>query len=476
MRYQKFISLLARLVPPRREIILRSGGQVRYFGISRFGQIGVLFLIALVIGWIGFASTSYVITAMLVAERNVRVATSDRIIRSMQEEIDDLKRDIEKRDTSISERETENEEIEDKNEALRDQIANLEAERDRLSDARDERDRKLARLNEELTKTETGREGLSQQLDEAAERSKADQAEREKLVAQTEAANAQIESLKAEIAQLTGERDGLTAELDNTRGELKAAIDERTDAIAERGKLDERVAVLSGRLEQFEVSQAESIDRLGENTELGITALEQTLDIAGLDIPLMLERVLGESVERFEGVGGPLLAVADEPGAEAGDKLANVEQRLLRLQGLQGLMTRLPLAAPMDSYRLTSGFGRRRDPFTGQLAMHPGLDFASRTKIPVHVTAPGRAVFVGWRGGYGKVVEVDHGLGVRTRYAHLSQIYVKRGQKLEFREKLGLVGSTGRSTSTHLHYEILVDGQQLDPANFLRAGQYVYKN
>ncbi|MCZ6846993.1 MAG: M23 family metallopeptidase, partial [Alphaproteobacteria bacterium] len=118
----------------------------------------------------------------------------------------------------------------------------------------------------------------------------------------------------------------------------------------------------------------------------------------------------------------------------------------------------------------------RRDPFNNRLAMHPGLDFASRKKIAVHVTAPGTVAFVGWNGGYGKVVEVDHGLGIRTRFAHLSRIFVKRGQNLEFREKVGLVGSTGRSTSTHLHYEVMVDGQQLDPANFLRAGQYVFKN
>ena len=83
---------------------------------------------------------------------------------------------------------------------------------------------------------------------------------------------------------------------------------------------------------------------------------------------------------------------------------------------------------------------------------------------------------MGWKGGYGKVVEVDHGFGIRTRYAHLSRIYVKRRQKLEFREKVGVVGSTGRSTSLHLHYEVMVDGQQLDPANFLRAGQYVFKD
>ncbi|MFB0922274.1 MAG: M23 family metallopeptidase, partial [Alphaproteobacteria bacterium] len=93
----------------------------------------------------------------------------------------------------------------------------------------------------------------------------------------------------------------------------------------------------------------------------------------------------------------------------------------------------------------------------------------------VHVTSPGVVTFVGWKGGFGKFVEVDHGLGIRTRYAHLSNIYVKRGQTLEFREKVGQIGSTGRSSGEHLHYEVIVDGRSQDPSSFIKAGQYVFK-
>jgi len=108
--------------------------------------------------------------------------------------------------------------------------------------------------------------------------------------------------------------------------------------------------------------------------------------------------------------------------------------------------------------------------------LHGGIDLASRRRAPVHVTSPGVVTFVGWKGGFGKIVEVDHGLGIRTRYAHLSNIYVKRGQKLEYREKVGQIGSTGRSSGEHLHYEVIVDGRSQDPASFIKAGQYVFKN
>lgn len=476
MRYRKFITLLARLVPPRREFIIRSAGHVRYFGVGRFGQISFIVLVTLTVSWVGFSSIRYVSSALVVAERNVRIATSDRVIRNMQEEIDNLSRDLERGVRSINQHATANEEIAGENSTFRYRIASLEMERDELIELRDARDREIAGLNGRLADSASGSESLNRQLGEAEERFETDRAERDKLTDKIETASVEIERLKGEIGRLNGDQASLADELKAAQGDLQATDAERARVIAERGELNERVASLSERLELFEATQSDSIDRLGEGADLGINALERTLVVAGLDIPLLLDRVLGENSGFSDGVGGPLVALEDEPGSETGEKLAVVEQRLLRLQGLQGLMKHLPFSTPLNEYRVTSTFGRRRDPFTGRLAMHPGLDFASRNKRPIHATAPGTVAFVGWKGGYGKVVEVDHGLGIRTRFAHMSRIYVKRGQKLEFREKVGLVGSTGRSTAPHLHYEIMVDGQQLDPANFLRAGQYVFKN
>ncbi|MCZ6511156.1 MAG: hypothetical protein O7A62_11275, partial [Alphaproteobacteria bacterium] len=141
---------MARLVPPRREFILRSSGHVRYLGVGRFGQISFMFLVALIVGWVGFASAGYVSNALVVAERNVRIATSDRVIRNMQEEIDGLKREIEDSAQSMDQQAAASDEIVDRNSSLRDEIGTLETERDRLLNIRSAREREVALLSEQL--------------------------------------------------------------------------------------------------------------------------------------------------------------------------------------------------------------------------------------------------------------------------------------------------------------------------------------
>ena len=135
----------------------------------------------------------------------------------------------------------------------------------------------------------------------------------------------------------------------------------------------------------------------------------------------------------------------------------------------------LPLTAPLESYRVTSGFGDRTDPFNGEPALHEGIDLIGPLRSPVLSTAPGRVVFAGRKGSYGRMVEIDHGLGIRTRYAHLQSIAVKVGDRVEFRQKLGVMGSSGRSSGAHVHYEVLVNGKPKNPMNFLKAGKNVLK-
>ena len=105
--------------------------------------------------------------------------------------------------------------------------------------------------------------------------------------------------------------------------------------------------------------------------------------------------------------------------------------------------------------------------------MHTGMDIASYRNAPIVATADGKISFAGRRPGYGRVVEIEHGYGFKTRYAHLDKTYVKRGQKIEKGEKIAGMGSTGRSTSTHLHYEVMFEKSTLNPEKFLKAGQYV---
>jgi murein DD-endopeptidase MepM/ murein hydrolase activator NlpD len=135
-------------------------------------------------------------------------------------------------------------------------------------------------------------------------------------------------------------------------------------------------------------------------------------------------------------------------------------------QDQKTLLSAMPSIWPAHGW-VTSGFGTRVDPFTGERSMHEGLDIASQEGTKVHAPADGSVVYAGLHGGYGNVVVIDHGFGVNTRYGHLSEIYVKVGQKVHRGQIIGAIGNTGRSTGPHLHYEVRVNGIPVDPRKFI---------
>ncbi|HXS07108.1 MAG TPA: peptidoglycan DD-metalloendopeptidase family protein [Rhizomicrobium sp.] len=146
-----------------------------------------------------------------------------------------------------------------------------------------------------------------------------------------------------------------------------------------------------------------------------------------------------------------------------------------QLSDLSFEVQHIPLAVPVEGAGIgrTSGFGARLDPFTGHYAFHPGVDFAGPMGAPVHATASGLVTFAGNRGGYGNMVEIDNGLGIHTRYGHLSSITVRAGMQVERGAAIGRMGSTGRSTGPHVHYEIWYEDQVRNPTNFIEAGRHV---
>jgi murein DD-endopeptidase MepM/ murein hydrolase activator NlpD len=172
------------------------------------------------------------------------------------------------------------------------------------------------------------------------------------------------------------------------------------------------------------------------------------------------------------GMGGPYIPVKLPPHA------GPFERELYRINITRAQMDRLNRTLALVPYRkpvvgeveFTSGFGVRTDPFLGRPAMHTGLDFRAAQGDPVRATANGKVASAGWAGGYGRMVEIDHGNGLSTRYGHLSEIDVKVGDPVKIGQVIGAVGSTGRSTGPHLHYETRIDGEAVDPQKFLRAG------
>jgi len=253
---------------------------------------------------------------------------------------------------------------------------------------------------------------------------------------------------------------------------LGALFQMRSNQIAVDHPVLRRIAAEETRLRRLLPAQhvlaAETENVIADATE----HLESTLRIAGMDPDVLVDRV----IEARGGTGGPLLAlVSFRPTDEFGQEAL---EALEKFADVVAAVRAVPLAAPLASneYWLSSGFGRRRDPFTKNLAFHAGIDFSGVWGTVVLATAPGEVVFAGARGAYGNTVEIDHGYGIRTRYGHLSRVQVTVGTRLEKGASVGKLGSTGRSTGPHVHYEVWYDDRTRNPSNFLRAGQYVLKN
>ncbi|HUO11386.1 MAG TPA: M23 family metallopeptidase [Caulobacteraceae bacterium] len=227
------------------------------------------------------------------------------------------------------------------------------------------------------------------------------------------------------------------------------------------------------RIQAVEQDQDRLIDATETYAKSRADRLKLAFRLAGLDPSVYA----GAS----EALGGPLIDSKDPRALAAvldvddnfAARLQHAVADVSDMQGLQASEADLPLARPTVNARETSGFGVRIDPFTGHPAYHPGQDFAGAYGSPIYVTAPGVVSFTGVRSGYGETIEVDHGHGFKTRYAHLSAISVAVGQQVAVGQRIGAMGSTGRSTGTHLHYEVWVDGRPQNPLRFVKAGDYV---
>jgi len=171
------------------------------------------------------------------------------------------------------------------------------------------------------------------------------------------------------------------------------------------------------------------------------------------------------------GQGGPFIPWRGRIGRAGalGKSFAALEGALFRMEVLERTLVAIPSGQPAHVLMLSSSYGYRHDPFTGASAMHSGLDFPGPLGTPILAAAPGKVAFVGRRSGYGNVVEVDHGQGIMTRYAHLSGFNTSVGARVAAGQQIAKMGSTGRSTGSHLHFEVRLNGVAVNPRRFLEA-------
>lgn len=261
---------------------------------------------------------------------------------------------------------------------------------------------------------------------------------------------------------------------DHQVSSTRAAYDELLDDLTQRQREVDALEADVARLNELQERGRRAVQHLTERAARFVAEWEQVIARTGLDA----EQLLAAVETGPEASGGPFLPASGEDGEPiplAAD-LANFEDRLDELTSLRQVLSRLPLTVPLDAYAVSSGFGRRRDPINSKQARHEGIDLIAPLNSPIYATAPGIVTFAGKNGRYGNFVEIDHGAGLRTRFGHLGKVMVRRGQKVEFRRKIALLGNTGRSTGAHLHYEVRVNGKPKNPMNFIEAGRYVFQN
>lgn len=238
--------------------------------------------------------------------------------------------------------------------------------------------------------------------------------------------------------------------------------------------LAKRVAYLEEYVTNLQDENAKIIGLVQHRTQGKIQELTEIIEIAGLDRETVTRKAREELAESddeeaslgFGGQGGPFIPEGLTSFGEA--FFSDIDHMML----LYSIVDRMPTAEPMRNARKTSGFGRRLDPFTKRWAMHSGLDFAGSYYGPVIATGNGVVKRAGRWGAYGNFIEIDHGYGITTRYGHLKEIQVKKGQKVEEGQQIGRQGSSGRSTGQHLHYEVRFNNRALDPKKFIEAGKH----
>lgn len=181
-------------------------------------------------------------------------------------------------------------------------------------------------------------------------------------------------------------------------------------------------------------------------------------------------RRLGLNPARFLGRGGPLESADAAQGADPQFRQLFVAWR--QLDQLESGIIAIPSGRPVETANFTSGYGTRSDPFRGSRAMHGGIDLAGPLGTPIYATADGIVNRSEWNnGGYGNLVEINHGQGIQTRYGHMSRLIARPGQRVRRGELIGLMGSTGRSTGSHLHYEVRIDGRAVNPVPFIQGNE-----
>ena len=294
---------------------------------------------------------------------------------------------------------------------------------------------------------------------------------------------AKVESAEERVANYRGSIDEVTKDLERRQKMLESLSDQylgevpdaKAQTPAKPTAEDQTVKTISfmvpeaaglARIEVRQIQFAENMTKVAlARTSKAEAAIRQFV----LNPDVLARRARDGQGGVFEPFFGSTKKDVRDP------RFLKLAASLSRMDAMERALAAIPTSMPAAVMMMSSGFGFRSDPFTGGGAMHAGLDFKGPVGTPILSAAEGRVTFAGYNGGYGKTVEITHANGLLTRYAHLSGLNVARGQKVERGLQIGRMGSTGRSTGSHLHFEVRLNGRAINPRKFLEANPDVLK-
>lgn len=284
----------------------------------------------------------------------------------------------------------------------------------------------------------------------------------------------ELRELTAELNTSTGSENELGSTLTSVTTALSDTVSQRDENAMRLAALEEKLATLEFQIRVEDDRKERIFTQLEDAVAVTLEPLEKLLSTSGRDVDTLIAGVR----QQYSGQGGPFVPTVAATRADQDpthERYSALMSELDRVHLMQIAANQIPFAFPASgSVRYTSGFGPRRDPINGRGRLHGGQDLAGRSGSPILAAGDGEVIFAGVQSGYGNVVKIRHGFGYETVYAHLRNIDVKRGQTVARGDVIGGMGNTGRSTGTHVHYEIRIGGKSVNPMPYMKAARDVF--
>jgi len=416
---------------PSRQLLLKTGSDTKFFTLSSSTQAIIIFAVFIFVGWSLFSSLIFTFKALNLGVKEDYFARSNVNYEDRIEQISDEKYSYFQR-------------VKDAEAKLREALEAIED------------------FQVEITKAQIREEELQSGILILQE-----------LIKQTKKNNfAGLEEQKNRLNNVTGLQQENTINtlprISILLSLLEETVKERDDIKAKLVKALKKVDQLSYEADLSQQNNEQIFRQIEEALVISVKPLEKMFKSVGLD----LNSILNVIRNTYSGYGGPNLPISQLPidSLTNNEKLAaKMVDQILELGAWRIAVQKIPFAHPLnETFQYTSGFGPRWG------TMHYGTDMAAKHGSAILATADGVINFAGWEKGYGKLIKIKHDFGYETRYAHLSKISVSVGQRISQGDRIGKMGNTGRSTGTHLHYEIRRNGKPINPMKYIRARQNVF--